>query len=50
MTITPIQQSIEGVVKFFSEHPERGRSADKPAVATVQERLLCKAEGPNALL
>ncbi len=47
MTMAQIQQSIEGVAKFFSEHPERGRSTDKAAVATVQEGLRCKAEGPN---
>lgn len=47
MTIAQIQQSIEHVAKFFSEHPERGRSTDKAAVATIQEGLRCKAEGPN---
>jgi len=47
VTIAQIQQSIEDVVKSFSEHPERGRSTDKAAVATIQEGLRCKAEGPN---
>ena len=47
MTIAHIQQSIEGVARFFAENPERGRTTDKAAVATVQGGLLCKAEGPN---
>lgn len=47
MTIAQIQQSIAGVTKFFSENPQRGRTTDKAAVATVQEGLRCKAEGPN---
>jgi len=47
VTIAQIQQSIAGVTKFFSENPQRGRTTDKAAVATVQEGLRCKAEGPN---
>lgn len=47
MTITQIRQSIEGVSKFFAEHPEKARTTDKAAVATIQDGLLCKAEGPN---
>ncbi len=47
MTVARIQQAIEGVVRFFSEHPEKGRATDKSAVATIQDGLMCKAEGPN---
>lgn len=47
MTIALIQQSIEGVIKFYSEHPEKALSTDKAAVAVIQEGLRCKAEGPN---
>jgi uncharacterized OsmC-like protein len=47
MTITRIQQAIEGVTKFFSEHPEKGRVTDIAAVATMQDGLACRAEGPN---
>ena len=47
MTMIQIQQSIEGVARYFSAQPEKGRSHDKAAVATVQDGLLCKAEGPN---
>ncbi|MCJ0763508.1 OsmC family protein [Variovorax terrae] len=47
MTIVQIQQSIEGVIKLYSEHPEKALSTDKAAVAVIQEGLRCKAEGPN---
>ena len=47
MTTAQIQQSLEEVVRFFAKHPERGRSTDKAAVATLQAGLVCKAEGPN---
>jgi uncharacterized OsmC-like protein len=47
MTIAQIQQSIDGVVKFYLEHPERALSTDKAAVAVIQEGLRCKAEGPD---
>jgi uncharacterized OsmC-like protein len=47
MTIAQIQQSIEGVIRFYSEHPEKALSTDKAAVAVIQEGLRCKAEGPN---
>lgn len=47
MTIAHIQQSIEGVIKFFSEHPDKARSTDKAAVAVIQEGLRCRADGPN---
>jgi len=47
MTIAHIQQSIENAARFFSEHPERARTTDKAAVATLEEGLRCKAAGPN---
>ena len=47
MTTSRIQQAIEGVTQFFSEHPEKGRVTDKSAVAIIQDGLMCKAEGPN---
>ena len=47
MTIVQIQQSIESVTKLYSEYPEKALSADKAAVAVIQEGLRCKAEGPN---
>ena len=47
MTNTQIRQSIERVIKLYSEHPEKALSTDKAAVAVIQEGLRCKAEGPN---
>ena len=47
MSQVRIQQSIQNVIRFFSEHPEKGRITDKPATATLIEGLSCKAEGPN---
>jgi uncharacterized OsmC-like protein len=47
MTIAQIHQSIESVIKFYSEHPEKALSTDKTAVAVIQGELRCKAEGPN---
>ncbi len=47
MPIVQIRQSIEGVIKLYSEHPEKALSTDKAAVAVIQEGLRCKAEGPN---
>lgn len=47
MTMAQIQQSIEGVIQLYSEHPEKALQADKAAVAVIQEGLRCQAEGPN---
>src|SRR5258708_13190079 len=47
MSVTHIQQSIEGVIKSLSEHPEECRYTDSAATAVVEEGLRCRAEGPN---
>ena len=47
MTMAQIQQSMEGVIKLYAEHPEKALSTDKAAVAVIQEGLRCKAEGPH---
>jgi hypothetical protein len=47
MTIAQIHQSIEGVIRFYAEHPEKAQSTDKAAVAVIQGGLRCKAEGPD---
>jgi len=47
MSVALIQQSIEGLIKYLSEHPDKCRSTDKAAVAVVEEGLQCRAEGPN---
>ena len=47
MSVTHIQQSIEGVIKYLSEHPDECRYTDKAATAVVEEGLRCRAEGPS---
>ena len=47
MTIAHIRQSIEGAIKFFSEHPEQALAMDKAATAVIEQGLRCKVEGPN---
>jgi uncharacterized OsmC-like protein len=47
MTAAHIQKSIEGVIKFYSEHPDKALSNDKAAVAVIEHGLRCKAEGPD---
>jgi uncharacterized OsmC-like protein len=47
MSIVHIQQSIENVAKYLSEHPEECRSPDRPATAVIEEGLRCRAEGPD---
>ncbi len=50
MSMKHIQQSIAGVTKYLSEHPDEWRSVDKPAKATVEEGLRCRAEGPDGAI
>jgi len=47
MAIADIRQSIESVIQFFSEHPDKASPKNKTAVAVVEEGLRCRAEGPN---
>lgn len=47
MSITHIKQSVEGVIGYYTENPEKARSADKPATAIVEAGLRCRANGPN---
>ena len=47
MSIIHIQQSIEKVIAFLAEHPEKGRYTDSIATAVVEGGLRCRAEGPD---
>jgi uncharacterized OsmC-like protein len=47
MSIAHIQQSLENVTKYLSEHPEECRSPDRAATAVIEEGLRCRAEGPD---
>ena len=45
MSVTHIQQSIEDLTNYLSEHPEECRHPDKAATAVLEEGLRCRAEG-----
>jgi uncharacterized OsmC-like protein len=47
MSTTHVAQSIERVVGYLSEHPEKARHADRPATAVLEEGLRCRAFGPD---
>lgn len=47
MSVARIQQSIEGVIGYLGDHPEKCRHTDTVATAVVEEGLRCRAIGPN---
>ncbi len=47
MSVTHIQQSIENLTNYLSEHPDKCCHTDKAATAVLEEGLRCRAEGPN---
>src|SRR5690242_6839734 len=47
MSVTHIQQAIENVITYLSEHLEECRYADSAVTAVVEEGLRCRAEGPK---
>lgn len=47
MTLARIQQSMEGVARYFTEHPDQAVSTDKAATATLEQGLRCQAVGPH---
>ena len=47
MSMDRIRQSIANVMQHFANHPDKGAVSDKPAVATIVDGLVCKAEGPH---
>ena len=42
-----IRQSVEGAIKFYTEHPEKAVSTDKAAQVSWQGGLRFRAEGTN---
>ena len=42
-----IRHSIGAVIRQLAEHPEKGRSPDRPATAVIEEGLRCRIEGPE---
>jgi len=47
MSAAHIRQSMEQLAKHFAAHPQDAISPDKPAVATLESGLRCKAVGPK---
>jgi uncharacterized OsmC-like protein len=47
MSIEHIRRSLAQASKYFGEHPEEALSADKAAVAVVENGLRCRTEGQN---
>jgi uncharacterized OsmC-like protein len=42
-----IRDSIESLVAYLGEHPEKWRNVDPPATAVMIDGLRCRAEGPG---
>jgi uncharacterized OsmC-like protein len=47
MSIEHIQESVKGVIQYYTENPDKAVSEDKVATAVVEDGLRCKATGPN---
>ncbi|HEU4384480.1 MAG TPA: OsmC family protein [Anaeromyxobacteraceae bacterium] len=47
MPAAHVAQSIDRVVAYLSEHPDKARSSDKAATAIVEEGLRCRARAPD---
>ena len=47
MSIQHIQETVKGVIQYYTENPEKAISQDSVATAIVENGLLCKATGPN---
>jgi uncharacterized OsmC-like protein len=44
MSDTHIQKSVESLLQYYTEHPDKARSPDKPATAVIEEGLRCRVE------
>jgi uncharacterized OsmC-like protein len=47
MSTQHIQESVKGVIQYFTANPDKAVSEDKLAVAVVEHGLRCRATGPN---
>jgi len=43
MSIQQIQKAVKGVIKYYTENPDKALSEDKPATAKVEVGLRCRA-------
>lgn len=50
MSSSHIRTSMETLASHFAMHPQDAASRDKPAVATLESGLRCKATGPKGEL
>ena len=42
-----VQESLQGVIEYYTQNPEKALSPDKEAVAVIEEGLRARATGPN---
>ncbi|MFQ5955109.1 MAG: OsmC family protein [Kiloniellales bacterium] len=47
MSLDHIQNSIQQVIAYLTEHPDDARSTNAPATAVIEEELRCRVEGPG---
>jgi uncharacterized OsmC-like protein len=47
MSVDHIQNSIKEVIAYLTEHPDKARYTDQPAIAVIEEGLRCRATGPD---
>ena len=45
MSTQQIQESIKGVIQYYTSNPDKAVSEDKPATAIVEDGLRCRATG-----
>ncbi len=49
MSNEQIREAVIGVIKYYSENPDKAISEDKPATATVVEGLRCRATNKDGI-
>lgn len=42
-----IREAMQGVIAYYTEHPDHALSQDKEAVAVIEEGLRARAVGPD---
>src|SRR5574341_466201 len=42
-----IQESLQGVIEYYTQNPDKALSQDKEAFAVIEEGLRARATGPN---
>ena len=46
-TLDNIRESMQGVIGYYTQNPDKALSQDKEAVAVIEEGLRVRATGPN---